>query len=148
MSWDTIFTIRWLHLLIISSSRYRRRVSQKLERSKAASVGYIQDYTFQETYESFHYTSLVYLSDYEKDFEGGRFVFMDKNNLNSTIEPRKGKAHMRDRERSNSPIEVTITKYNFSRQGIDLHVGRRKFASSRESEVRHSLCPDRGFHVR
>lgn len=45
----------------------------------------------KETYESFHYTSLLYLNDYEKDFKGGRFIFIDKNNVNSTVEPRKGR---------------------------------------------------------
>ncbi|XP_071632561.1 2-oxoglutarate and iron-dependent oxygenase domain-containing protein 3 [Temnothorax longispinosus] len=45
----------------------------------------------KETYESFHYTSLLYLSDYNKDFEGGRFIFMDKNDVNATVEPRKGR---------------------------------------------------------
>ncbi|XP_001605079.1 2-oxoglutarate and iron-dependent oxygenase domain-containing protein 3 [Nasonia vitripennis] len=48
----------------------------------------------KETYESFHFTSLLYLSDYGRDFEGGRFVFIDKNSVNSTIEPRKGRVSM------------------------------------------------------
>lgn len=42
------------------------------------------------TYRSFYYTSLLYLSDMEKDFNGGRFVFMDKEN-NVTVEPRFGR---------------------------------------------------------
>ncbi|XP_014215722.1 2-oxoglutarate and iron-dependent oxygenase domain-containing protein 3-like [Copidosoma floridanum] len=48
----------------------------------------------KETYESFHYTSLLYLSDYGRDFEGGRFIFIDTNNVNTTIEPRKGRVSM------------------------------------------------------
>jgi hypothetical protein len=44
----------------------------------------------QETYESFHYTSLLYLSDYGHDFHGGRFIFVDGENTNRTVEPRKG----------------------------------------------------------
>ncbi|XP_049810913.1 2-oxoglutarate and iron-dependent oxygenase domain-containing protein 3-like [Schistocerca nitens] len=47
----------------------------------------------KETYESFHYTSLLYLSDYGKDFTGGRFVFVDKE-FNKTVEPRKGRVLM------------------------------------------------------
>lgn len=43
----------------------------------------------KETYESFHYTSLLYLNDFSKDFEGGRFIYMDKNDVNTTVEPRK-----------------------------------------------------------
>ncbi|XP_051174681.1 2-oxoglutarate and iron-dependent oxygenase domain-containing protein 3-like [Leptopilina boulardi] len=46
------------------------------------------------TYESFHYTSLLYLSDFNKDFKGGRFLFIDKHSANSTIEPRKGRVSM------------------------------------------------------
>lgn len=42
------------------------------------------------TYESFHYTSLLYLSTYGSDFTGGRFVFVDKD-TNRTVEPRLGR---------------------------------------------------------
>ena len=31
----------------------------------------------KETYPSFHYTSLIYLTDLGEDFEGGQFVFVD-----------------------------------------------------------------------
>ena len=33
----------------------------------------------KETYPSFHYTSLLYLTDYGVDFKGGRFVFVDNH---------------------------------------------------------------------
>ncbi|XP_053816761.1 2-oxoglutarate and iron-dependent oxygenase domain-containing protein 3 isoform X1 [Vidua chalybeata] len=42
------------------------------------------------TYGSFDYTSLLYLSDYSRDFGGGRFVFMDADS-NKTVEPRAGR---------------------------------------------------------
>jgi len=45
---------------------------------------------FQETYGSFHYTSLLYLTTYNQDFTGGRFVFVDKGR-NTTVEPKLGK---------------------------------------------------------
>ncbi|KAK2587685.1 hypothetical protein KPH14_003802 [Odynerus spinipes] len=48
----------------------------------------------KETYEHFHYTSLLYLNDFGRDFDGGKFVFIDKNNVNSTVEPRKGRVLM------------------------------------------------------
>ncbi|VEN45674.1 unnamed protein product [Callosobruchus maculatus] len=51
----------------------------------------------KDTYESFHYTSLIYLNDYGMDFDGGRFVFMDnmeKSLKNITVEPRKGRVLM------------------------------------------------------
>lgn len=42
------------------------------------------------TYGSFDYTSLLYLSDYSRDFGGGRFVFVDEGS-NSTVEPKAGR---------------------------------------------------------
>lgn len=47
----------------------------------------------KETYESFHYTSLLYLSDFGQDFSGGRFLFIDPKQ-NVTLEPRKGRVLM------------------------------------------------------
>uniref|UniRef100_A0A9J8BQ96 2-oxoglutarate and iron dependent oxygenase domain containing 3 n=1 Tax=Cyprinus carpio carpio TaxID=630221 RepID=A0A9J8BQ96_CYPCA len=44
----------------------------------------------KETYGSFDYTSLLYLSDYGLEFGGGRFVFMDPSS-NRTVEPRAGR---------------------------------------------------------
>lgn len=44
----------------------------------------------KETYQTFHYTSLLYLGTYGEDFTGGRFVFVDKD-ANRTVEPRKGR---------------------------------------------------------
>lgn len=48
----------------------------------------------KETYESFHYTTLLYLNDFGRDFEGGRFMFIDKNNVKTIVEPRKGRVSM------------------------------------------------------
>ncbi|XP_076656248.1 2-oxoglutarate and iron-dependent oxygenase domain-containing protein 3 [Halictus rubicundus] len=48
----------------------------------------------KETYKSFFYTSLLYLNDYGRDFEGGRFMYIDKDNVNTTVEPRKGRVSM------------------------------------------------------
>ncbi|KAM8947031.1 2-oxoglutarate and iron-dependent oxygenase domain-containing protein 3 [Pelodytes ibericus] len=42
------------------------------------------------TYGSFDYTSLLYLSDYSRDFGGGRFVFIDAGS-NNTVEPKAGR---------------------------------------------------------
>ncbi|XP_066942858.1 2-oxoglutarate and iron-dependent oxygenase domain-containing protein 3-like isoform X1 [Macrobrachium rosenbergii] len=44
----------------------------------------------KETYTSFHYTSLLYLTDYGHSFDGGRFIFIDKDS-NKTVEPRSGR---------------------------------------------------------
>lgn len=51
------------------------------------------EFFFQETYESFHYTTLLYLNDYGRDFEGGRFIYIDKDK-NCTVEPRKGRVSL------------------------------------------------------
>ena len=46
----------------------------------------------KETYPSFHYTSLLYLTDFGEDFKGGEFVFVDSSDkTNKTIEPRLGR---------------------------------------------------------
>ncbi|KAM7296674.1 2-oxoglutarate and iron-dependent oxygenase domain-containing protein 3 isoform X2 [Ixodes scapularis] len=45
----------------------------------------------KKTYGSFHYTSLLYLSDYATDFDGGRLVFVDGASGNVTVEPKKGR---------------------------------------------------------
>ncbi|PIK53946.1 putative 2-oxoglutarate and iron-dependent oxygenase domain-containing protein 3-like [Apostichopus japonicus] len=44
----------------------------------------------KETYSTFDYTSLLYLTDYKEDFQGGRFVFVDSNG-NKTVEPKFGR---------------------------------------------------------
>lgn len=46
-----------------------------------------------ETYESFHYTSLLYLSDYDVEFTGGRLIWIESK-ANVTLEPRKGRVAM------------------------------------------------------
>ena len=46
----------------------------------------------KETYPTFHYTSLLYLTDLGEDFQGGEFVFVDSHEkLNRTVEPRLGR---------------------------------------------------------
>ncbi|CAH0546410.1 unnamed protein product [Brassicogethes aeneus] len=58
---------------------------------------YWHEHVDKETYESFHYTTLVYLNDYEVDFKGGRFFFLEnekKTHKNTTVEPRKGRVSM------------------------------------------------------
>ncbi|CAH0588123.1 unnamed protein product [Chrysodeixis includens] len=47
----------------------------------------------KESYKSFHYTTLLYLNDYNTDFKGGRFVFIDEK-FNRTVEPRKARLSM------------------------------------------------------
>ncbi|XP_064006959.1 2-oxoglutarate and iron-dependent oxygenase domain-containing protein 3 isoform X2 [Pogoniulus pusillus] len=59
--------------------------------AKTAHDEYWHPHVDKVTYGSFDYTSLLYLSDYSKDFGGGRFVFMDAGS-NKTIEPRAGSA--------------------------------------------------------
>lgn len=46
----------------------------------------------KETYPSFHFTSLLYLVNYKRDFTGGRFVFIDNHQkMNRTIDPKEGR---------------------------------------------------------
>lgn len=53
---------------------------------------YWHEHVDKETYPSFHYTSLIYLADYRRDFTGGRFIFLDTHmKANKTIEPKEGR---------------------------------------------------------
>ncbi|KAK9502908.1 hypothetical protein O3M35_011593 [Rhynocoris fuscipes] len=71
----------------------------------------------KETYESFFYTSLVYLNDHGTDFKGGRFIFDDPENVSTVIEPRKGrvsiftsgKENLHHVERVKSGVRFAIT---------------------------------------
>lgn len=48
----------------------------------------------KDVYESFHYTSLLYLSDYGREFQGGRLIFLENPKNNVTLEPRHGRVAM------------------------------------------------------
>uniref|UniRef100_A0A1A9WES7 Fe2OG dioxygenase domain-containing protein n=1 Tax=Glossina brevipalpis TaxID=37001 RepID=A0A1A9WES7_9MUSC len=68
----------------------------QLTNSSAESVHdeYWHEHVDKETYPAFHYTSLLYLNTFNKDFKGGRFVFIDGSEENRTIfyiEPKKGR---------------------------------------------------------
>ncbi|KAK4877483.1 hypothetical protein RN001_009989 [Aquatica leii] len=63
----------------------------------------------KEVYESFHYTSLLYLSDFGKDFQGGRLIFLDSPKNNITLEPRKGRVAMFSSGRENPHFVERVT---------------------------------------
>jgi len=53
---------------------------------------YWHDHIDKETYPSFHYTALLYLTHYKRDFTGGRFIFIDSHKkVNRTVEPKEGR---------------------------------------------------------
>ncbi|CAB3244605.1 unnamed protein product [Arctia plantaginis] len=62
----------------------------------------------KETYQSFHYTTLLYLGDYNIDFKGGRFVFVDEK-FNRTVEPRKSRLSMFTSGRENLHYVEKVT---------------------------------------
>ncbi|KAI4472193.1 prolyl hydroxylase-related [Holotrichia oblita] len=58
---------------------------------------YWQIHVDKDTYGSFFYTSLLYLTDYGVDFSGGRLIFLDgkpTKPFNVTLEPRRGRVAM------------------------------------------------------
>ncbi|EZA60542.1 hypothetical protein DMN91_009584 [Ooceraea biroi] len=75
--------------IYLTKPTFFSRLTNKLP--KSVHDEYWHPHIDKETYESFHYTTLLYLNDYDKDFEGGRFIFINKNNVNTTLEPRKGR---------------------------------------------------------
>lgn len=83
---------------------------------------YWQIHVDKDTYGSFFYTSLLYLTDYGVDFTGGRLIFLDgkpKKPFNVTLEPRRGRVamftsgaenvHFVERVRSGTRYAVTIS---------------------------------------
>ncbi|KAH0945203.1 hypothetical protein HN011_010258 [Eciton burchellii] len=78
-----------INKIYLTKPTFFSRMTNKL--SKNIHDEYWHPHIDKETYESFHYTTLLYLNDYDKDFQGGRFIFIDKNNINTTVEPRKGR---------------------------------------------------------
>lgn len=44
--------------------------------------------------EDTQYTAILFLSDYGRDFGAGRLTFVDKNNVKTVVEPRKGRVTM------------------------------------------------------
>lgn len=71
------------------------------------------------TYQTFYYTSLLYLSDYNTDFTGGRFVFVDGAGSNKTVEPKMGRLsfftsgsenpHFVERVESGTRFAITVS---------------------------------------
>ncbi|XP_030840381.1 2-oxoglutarate and iron-dependent oxygenase domain-containing protein 3-like [Strongylocentrotus purpuratus] len=60
------------------------------KKAKTLHDEYWHPHVDKKTYETFDYTSLLYLTDYDVDFKGGRFVFID-DKANSTVEPKLGR---------------------------------------------------------
>jgi len=75
-------------VLYLTKPNFFSRITSKPART--AHDEYWHIHNDKEQYDAFHYTSLLYLTDYKKDFTGGRFVFVDKTG-NSTIEPKFGR---------------------------------------------------------
>merc|ERR1712240_108331 len=69
-----------------------RSVKDKVKAAVAPHDEYWHEHIDKETYPSFHYTSLLYLSEYKRDFTGGRFMFIDEGSkLNRSVEPKDGR---------------------------------------------------------
>lgn len=81
----------------------------------------------RETYGTFYYTALLYLSDYDVDFTGGRFLFTDKY-VNKSVEPRFGRLsfftsgsenqHFVEKVRSGTRYAVTVSFTCDKKHGI------------------------------
>ncbi|XP_054167476.1 2-oxoglutarate and iron-dependent oxygenase domain-containing protein 3-like [Oppia nitens] len=83
------FGISGQHLFLTDPTFFSRLTS---EAAKTKHDEYWHKHIDKNTYKSFHFTSLVYLSTYGRDFTGGRFVFIDKTiQKNITIEPKLGR---------------------------------------------------------
>jgi len=78
---DTIKNYVAEHFEIDSSGLYLTHPTffSRLENKPAQTVHdeYWHPHIDKETYPNFHYTSLLYLTDFGEDFQGGEFVFLD-----------------------------------------------------------------------
>ncbi|XP_076324686.1 2-oxoglutarate and iron-dependent oxygenase domain-containing protein 3-like isoform X1 [Tachypleus tridentatus] len=74
--------------LYLTHPTFFSQMSNKLPKTKHDEYWHI--HVDKETYGSFHYTSLLYLSDYDVDFTGGRLIYVDKS-VNLTLEPKMGR---------------------------------------------------------
>ena len=83
------FGISSKHLYLTHPTFFSRITSSA---AKTIHDEYWHQHVDKQTYRSFHFTSLVYLSTLNEDFSGGRFVFVD-NTLNKSvvIEPKLGR---------------------------------------------------------
>jgi len=75
-------------LLHLTHPTFFSRLTEKSAQSP--NDEYWHPHVDKETYESFHYTSLLYLNDFGVDFKGGRFIFIDPDHTNRTVEPKIG----------------------------------------------------------
>ncbi|XP_023692618.1 2-oxoglutarate and iron-dependent oxygenase domain-containing protein 3 [Paramormyrops kingsleyae] len=75
-------------LLYLTKPTFFSRINSST--AKTTHDEYWHPHIDKETYGSFDYTSLLYLSDYHTDFGGGRFIFVDADG-NRTVEPRVGR---------------------------------------------------------
>lgn len=83
------FGISSKHLYLTHPTFFSRITS---ESAKTVHDEYWHKHVDKQTYKSFHYTSLLYLSTFGLDFRGGRFVFVDKAlNRSIAIEPKTGR---------------------------------------------------------
>ena len=76
--------------LYLTHPTFFSRITTKT--AKTVDDEYWQKHIDKHNYRSFVFTSLLYLSTFNEDFSGGRFVFID-NNINKTIaiEPKLGR---------------------------------------------------------
>lgn len=75
-------------MLYLTKPTFFSRIKAKA--AKTVHDEYWHKHVDKKTYGSFYYTSLVYLTDFGKNFTGGRFIFVDKSS-NHTVEPRTGR---------------------------------------------------------
>lgn len=76
--------------LYLTKPTFFSRMSTKV--AKTVHDEYWHPHVDKQTYGSFHYTALVYLSSKGEEFDGGDFVFIDDDGkVNRTVEPRIGR---------------------------------------------------------
>jgi len=78
------------HIYLTKPMFFSRMFGSRNSEAKTFHDEYWHTHVDKEAYGTFIYTCLLYLSDFGTDFEGGQFVFDDKEGKH-TIEPTKGR---------------------------------------------------------
>ncbi|KAH7639007.1 2og-fe oxygenase-like protein 2 [Dermatophagoides farinae] len=78
--------------LYLTSPVFFTKINSK-QAAKTLNDEYWHPHIDKFTYNTFHYTSLLYLATYQEEFSGGRFIFIDNDEKinNTIIEPKFGR---------------------------------------------------------
>ncbi|ODM93377.1 2-oxoglutarate and iron-dependent oxygenase domain-containing protein 3 [Orchesella cincta] len=95
---------------------FMTRLNRKF--AKRESDEYWHPAVHQKQFKTYQYSTVLFMSDYGTDIEGGRLIFIDGDNTNRTVDPKLGRAiafssgeeslHYTERVRKGTRFAVTV----------------------------------------